>query len=464
MSQAGNQHGRGGEGTQETAPSVRVVLVGRSEAERTLRRMREVELVRAREPLSAIGEVANPIDSESPMRTVVLVAPGAVAKDRVESFAAGIRRADPSARIVSLGESTAGFDGVVPNAGGDASDLLAALAGLPHSREAGGEPARKANLNGTAEKPAQAESDATSLPVAGRPDDAEPVVGAMLRGGDAIETAMRGVRERLGVPNAAFVSAVRASTDTTTPGPSAPPTGGVAVRFGDRVLGYLVAPRADRAMVEAEAAGLAPWVALAVQQDQLKRAAFTDELTGAWNRRYFGKFLGAAIERAREARHSVAVLYFDLDNFKIYNDKYGHAAGDEILVETVKLLRSVIRPSDRVCRIGGDEFAVIFYDPEGPREVGRSQSPSEIGPIARRFQQQICKHKFPKLGGEAPGTLTISGGMAAFPWDGADVSTLLDRADQLALQSKSIGKNAITLGPGAERVCSLDGEELRTED
>jgi diguanylate cyclase (GGDEF)-like protein len=261
---------------------------------------------------------------------------------------------------------------------------------------------------------------------------------------------MRDIRERLGVPNAAFVAAAR------IPEGNKPPTGGIPVRFGDRTLGYLVAPRADRAAAEDQAAQLAPWVALAAQHDQLKRAAFTDELTGAWNRRYFTRFLGAAIDKARSARHSVTVLYFDLDNFKIYNDRYGHAAGDEILIETVKLLRSVIRPSDRVCRIGGDEFAVIFYDPQGPRDPGRGQSPSEIGPISRRFQEQICRHKFPKLGDEAPGTLTISGGMAAFPWDGADVNTLLDRADQLALQSKRQGKNMITLGPGAERICRID--------
>lgn len=439
-------------GSGDPSDPVRVVLVGRDAAEQTLRKLPNVELIRAREPLDAIAEVAGPIDPSSTAPTLVIVAPGAVPEGRTAAFAAGIRRAAPAARIIALADrASPGFDAAIPSLAGDAADLLATLAGLPIAADRptiaatpGAEPPRAAHeATATVDSP-------EFFPEGPSGPDPQPILAAILRGGDPVEEAMRGIRARLGVPNAAFVAAARIAAGNK------PPTGGVPVRFADRTLGYLVAPRADHAAAESEAARLAHWVALALQQDQLKKAAFTDELTGAWNRRYFTRFLSAAIEKAREARHSVAVLYFDLDNFKIYNDRYGHAAGDEILVETVKLLRSVIRPSDRVCRIGGDEFAVIFYDPQGPRDPGRGQSPSEIGPIARRFQEQICRHKFPKLGDEAPGTLTISGGMAAFPWDGADVSTLLDRADALALQSKRMGKNTITLGPGAERVCSLD--------
>ena len=148
-------------------------------------------------------------------------------------------------------------------------------------------------------------------------------------------------------------------------------------------------------------------------------------------------------------------MVFDIDSFKHYNDTYGHSAGDAILSETVSLLKSVIRPSDRVCRVGGDEFAVIFYEPTGPREAG-SKPLESIYQIACRFQHQICNHRFPKLGTEALGTLTISGGLASFPWDGHDAASLLDAADRCAMESKRQGKNAITLGPGAESVCHLD--------
>jgi diguanylate cyclase (GGDEF)-like protein len=145
-------------------------------------------------------------------------------------------------------------------------------------------------------------------------------------------------------------------------------------------------------------------------------------------------------------------MVFDIDNFKTYNDRFGHEAGDEILCETVRLLTSVIRKGDRVCRIGGDEFAIIFADPEGPRSAG-SAHPESIETIARRFQDQVCKMRFPKLGVEAPGTLSISGGLATYPWDGADATALLRKADQLALESKRAGKNALTFGPGAQREC-----------
>ena len=132
------------------------------------------------------------------------------------------------------------------------------------------------------------------------------------------------------------------------------------------------------------------------------------------------------------------------DNDPYDDTRYGHGTGDEILRETVKLLKSVVRPTDRVCRIGGDEFAVIFHEPEGPRESG-SRHPQTIHALAGRFQKQIREHKFPRLT-EAPGPLTISGGLASFPWDGATAAELLARADELALESKKLGKNVIAIG------------------
>ncbi len=143
---------------------------------------------------------------------------------------------------------------------------------------------------------------------------------------------------------------------------------------------------------------------------------------------------------------------FDIDDFKKYNDEYGHDAGDEILSEVVRLLRSVTRPTDKVCRIGGDEFAVVFHEPEGPRSPD-SKHPTTVHAITRRFQQQVISHKFPKLSGCAPGTLTISGGLATFPWDGQTPAELLARADERAMESKRQGKNAITIGPGAILQC-----------
>jgi diguanylate cyclase (GGDEF)-like protein len=141
-------------------------------------------------------------------------------------------------------------------------------------------------------------------------------------------------------------------------------------------------------------------------------------------------------------------MVFDIDNFKTFNDCFGHSAGDEILVEIVRLMNSVIRPTDRVCRIGGDEFAVIFHEPDGPRQEG-SKHPTDVYQIAHRFQDQVSRHRFPRLADRSAGSLTISGGLATFPWDGSTVEQLLTRADELSMQGKRQGKNVITLGPGA---------------
>ncbi|MEM6392077.1 MAG: GGDEF domain-containing protein [Planctomycetota bacterium] len=224
-------------------------------------------------------------------------------------------------------------------------------------------------------------------------------------------------------------------------------------------FGHLHAPTpVPNDTLAAWAAWLARWLALDQRLAQLKDLSMRDELTGVWNRRYFNRFLTRILERARTERQQVTVLVFDIDNFKSYNDKYGHGVGDEVLAETARLMQSVVRDHDVVARIGGDEFAVIFWDHGETRRVG-SQHPQDVLNIARRFQHAVCTHQFPKLLEEAHGSLTISGGLAAFPWDGQTPDVLLDKADQMAMSSKRQGKNAITFGQAALQAANGNGSD-----
>ena len=216
----------------------------------------------------------------------------------------------------------------------------------------------------------------------------------------------------------------------------------------DRSHGTLVSASIGIDDLERWAEWLARWMDLQWTMDDLAFKAETDELTGAGNRRSFDRVLDETIEMARHERRVVTLMVFDIDNFKSYNDDFGHDAGDEVLRETVQLLKATIRRDDHVFRIGGDEFVVIFGDTEGPR--GENSSPPEsVELIAHRFQSQVSGLRFPQLGADALGTLTISAGLATFPWDGHDGPSLLRHADQLALKSKRAGKNLITFGRGA---------------
>jgi diguanylate cyclase (GGDEF)-like protein len=212
-------------------------------------------------------------------------------------------------------------------------------------------------------------------------------------------------------------------------------------------FGQLHAPSpASSAALEPWAAWLSRWLVLHRQQQDLWFMAMRDELTGAWNRRYFQRFLSMSLARAERERSTVTLLLFDVDDFKQYNDRYGHAAGDDILRETVSMMKSAVREHDVVARIGGDEFAVIFWDNEAPRRAN-SRHPADIAKVVERFRKALAAHKFPKLTHEALGTLTISGGLASYPWDGQTPDELLAKADAMAFQSKQQGKNAITYGP-----------------
>ncbi|KKL26607.1 hypothetical protein LCGC14_2393610, partial [marine sediment metagenome] len=154
-----------------------------------------------------------------------------------------------------------------------------------------------------------------------------------------------------------------------------------------------------------------PLAAQTRRAEALHRLAITDFLTGAYNRRYFYHFTDQLLQRARAEKFRVTLLLYDIDNFKRYNDSYSHATGDEILREIASLMDHVTREHDVVARIGGDEFAVLFWDDEPPRRPD-SRHPQTAADLAERFMAVLAKHEFECLGPEARGVLTISGGLA----------------------------------------------------
>jgi len=191
----------------------------------------------------------------------------------------------------------------------------------------------------------------------------------------------------------------------------------------------------------------------------LERLATEDDLTGLKNRRYIWEFSRQIIEHARTENGRVTLLVFDIDDFKHYNDLYGHLAGDEVLKQAAVLMQRCCRGHDVVGRIGGDEFAVVFWDEPQAKQLGapaegterrsaRADHPKEAISIAKRFVRELEKSEFSALGGLGPegkGVLTISGGLASFPRDGSTIQELFQQADKALLEAKRSGKNRIYL-------------------
>ncbi len=183
----------------------------------------------------------------------------------------------------------------------------------------------------------------------------------------------------------------------------------------------------------------------ALERRRLREMAYTDELSGLPNRRYLRECLARLIEQAREDGSTVTLLMFDIDDFKSYNDAHGHEAGDEIIKGCGALFRRNVRDHDVVTRYGGDEFAVIFWDKEGPRIPG-SEHPRELLPLIQRFRRSLRAHRFRHLELPRRVRLTISGGLASFPRDASSPDDLVRQADAALLAAKREGKNCIYIG------------------
>jgi GGDEF domain-containing protein len=198
---------------------------------------------------------------------------------------------------------------------------------------------------------------------------------------------------------------------------------------------------------------------LGERHNSMQRMLIHDELTGVYNSRYFKHFLNRICEKSRVMKFPVTLLLFDIDNFKKYNDQYGHGVGDDILKATAALMKQCTREHDVVARISGDEFAVIFWEKEGPRQPrdprhhasGRVPSTPQV--IFERFRRLLhsaeAHEKYSVLGTTGKGTLTISGGMAVYPFDARTPEELIARADEaLMFGAKKCGKDSLYLVGG----------------
>lgn len=161
----------------------------------------------------------------------------------------------------------------------------------------------------------------------------------------------------------------------------------------------------------------------------------TDWLTKLWNHGRFQVMLSNEITKARETDTPISLLMLDIDDFKNYNDRFGHVAGDFIIKEMAKVLAEASRKKDYVCRYGGEEFAVIL--PQTTKD--------DAGHIARRLRENVRQYTFPNQEYQPKKVFTFSCGIATFPKDAADKDTLIKNADSSLYKAKKSGKDLIIM-------------------
>jgi diguanylate cyclase (GGDEF)-like protein len=189
-------------------------------------------------------------------------------------------------------------------------------------------------------------------------------------------------------------------------------------------------------------------IALAVSNLNLREAlrlqAIRDPLTGLYNRRYMQEFLEREIHRARRRGRPLAVMMLDLDNFKRYNDTFGHPAGDEALRFVGDTLLLSVRSEDLACRYGGEEFCVILP------ECSLQQAAVRAEEIRTRLKELHSERA-----SEIPGVITVSIGVAAFEETTDKGNLLLKFADDALYQAKRAGRDRVVVARPATGAARL---------
>ncbi|MEW5691916.1 MAG: diguanylate cyclase [Candidatus Hydrogenedentota bacterium] len=173
-------------------------------------------------------------------------------------------------------------------------------------------------------------------------------------------------------------------------------------------------------------------IAAVIHNARLYELAVTDGLTLLYVHRYFQLRITEEIDRAKRYGRPLSLLMLDIDNFKLFNDTYGHQEGDRLLINVSRIMKSCVRVNDIVCRYGGEEFAIILVETE--------KEGAKI--VAERIRKEIEEFKF-TIGSERRGS-TISIGIGT--WEtGWTKEMLINKADKALYKAKSLGKNRVEM-------------------
>jgi len=169
-------------------------------------------------------------------------------------------------------------------------------------------------------------------------------------------------------------------------------------------------------------------------RDTLRDQSVRDPLTGLFNRRFMEESLEREMQRSVRKNHPVSVLFADLDNFKRFNDTFGHDAGDHVLKTVADLFRKSVRVDDVVCRYGGEEFSFIL-----------PESSSENAVIRANELRETTKQMGMDYQNRDLGAVTLSIGVATFPEHGETAEEVLKTADKCLYAAKSEGRDRVSV-------------------
>ncbi len=167
--------------------------------------------------------------------------------------------------------------------------------------------------------------------------------------------------------------------------------------------------------------------------EETRILSITDSLTHLYNRRHFQQYFEKVLRQSKEKNVPIAVAMCDIDNFKFYNDKNGHLAGDKVLRDIAIIIHRSIKGSDIAARYGGEEFVIVF--PETDKETAYR--------ICDTIRKRIEEIEFPGEEFQPEGNLTISFGISGFPSDGNTCEELIRNADISLYEAKRQGRNRV---------------------
>ena len=216
------------------------------------------------------------------------------------------------------------------------------------------------------------------------------------------------------------------------------------LRSGENVNGVMVTASANRR--ELSAAEMERLTVLGNQSSlslqnallhgELERLSVTDRLTELYNHGYFQQRLDEELKRSVRFGHPMSLVMIDIDNFKEFNDNYGHPQGDEVLKAVSAIIRQNLREMDIAARYGGEEFVIVLPETETPGAVA----------VAERVRSDVETRLF-KPGGAAVNR-TVSVGVATFPRHASNAIRLLEASDAAMYSAKRAGKNRVEAARG----------------